>query len=273
MIHTVPLVRYIGKRTDGLQKMQEEFDMEIEGVTIPTQVLWLGNSYTIRERRQIGEIGTSSVVIVVMGSKMAKGMVKKRIKGGGVWYAVETYTNACPDSRCELCCGWGHIENKCGSKPTCGYCSIHERTSDHKSNVVGCKIQQGSLYGHILEKYPNCNGNHNALSNRCATKAKAAKAARQSRGIGPAWRASVNAATGVASGTKRVVLGHRPNGTATEEGGSEAELVDAEEEKAMGEAENVTITQRATTATTNTETETETGALATNDVTDSAQLH
>jgi len=38
--------------------------------------------------------------------------------------------NKGPDSRCELCCGWGHIENMFGSKPKCGYCSGHHQARD-----------------------------------------------------------------------------------------------------------------------------------------------
>jgi gentisate 1,2-dioxygenase len=37
-IHTVPLVRNMGNGTEGLQKMQEEFQAENEGIPIPTQV-------------------------------------------------------------------------------------------------------------------------------------------------------------------------------------------------------------------------------------------
>jgi hypothetical protein len=37
-IHAVPLVRYMGKGTEGLQKMREEFEAENEGIAIPTQV-------------------------------------------------------------------------------------------------------------------------------------------------------------------------------------------------------------------------------------------
>jgi hypothetical protein len=46
-----------------------------------------------------------------MGSRLAQILIKKGIKAAGVWYRVEAFTNAGPDSRCELCCGWGHIEN------------------------------------------------------------------------------------------------------------------------------------------------------------------
>jgi hypothetical protein len=40
-IHTVLLVRYMGKGTEGLQKMRGEIQAENEGVVIPAQVRWL----------------------------------------------------------------------------------------------------------------------------------------------------------------------------------------------------------------------------------------
>jgi len=155
-IHAVPLVRYMGKGTEGLQKMREEFEAETEGIAIPTQVRWLANPRTIRERRQTGEIAASSVVFVVKGSRLAQSLIKKGIKAAGVQYRVEAFTNAAPDSRCELCCRSGHIEAKRGNKPKCGYCSGNHRTGDHKCNVVGGMAKQGSLCGHTLEKCPNC---------------------------------------------------------------------------------------------------------------------
>jgi len=120
-IHAVHLIWYMGKGTEGLQKMREQFEAENKAIVIPTQVRWLANPRTIRESRQNREIAGSSVVFVVKGSNVAQSLVKKAIKGAGVWYRVEMYTNAGPDSRCELCCGRGHIKNKCGSKPKCGY--------------------------------------------------------------------------------------------------------------------------------------------------------
>jgi hypothetical protein len=84
-IHAVPLVRYMGKGTEGQQNMREEFEAENKGIAIPTQVRWLVNPCTIRERRQNGEIVTSSVVFVVKGTKLAQKLIKKGIKGAGVW--------------------------------------------------------------------------------------------------------------------------------------------------------------------------------------------
>ena len=102
-IHAVPLVRYMGKGTEGLQKMREEFEVENKCIKVPTQVRWLANPPTIRERRKNGEIAASSVLFVVKGSKGAQVLVKKGIKAAGVWNRVKAYTNEGPDSRCELC--------------------------------------------------------------------------------------------------------------------------------------------------------------------------
>jgi hypothetical protein len=146
----------MGQGTDGLKKMGEKFDVVNEGIKIPTQVWWLADPHIIRERRQNGEIAASSVDFGVKGSKAAQGLIKKGIKAAGVWYQVGTYTNACPDSRCELGCVWGHIENKCGNKLKCGYCSGNHHTNDHTCNVVGCMAKQGSLCSNKLEKCPNC---------------------------------------------------------------------------------------------------------------------
>jgi len=269
-IHAVPLMRYMGKSPEGLQKMREEIEVENEGIAIPTQVRWLANPCTIRERRQNRGIAASLVVFVVKGSRLAQSLIKKGIKALGVWYRVEVFTNAGPDSRCELCCGWGHIENKCGSKSKCGYCSGNHRTSDHKCNVVGCMAMQGSLCGHTLEKCPNCKGNHIAFSSRYAKKSEAARGAWQSRQSGTAGRDPTSDALHTATGMNSVVLGRRTRGGAAAEGGSEEEeMTDVQGAEATGEAREVvmTETETATTAATATETETETdaGALATND--------
>ena len=88
-IHAVPLIRYMGKGTEGLRKMREEFEAENEGIVIRTQVRRLANPRTIRERRQKGEIAASSVVFVVKESKVAQSLVNKGIKAAGVWYRVE----------------------------------------------------------------------------------------------------------------------------------------------------------------------------------------
>jgi len=230
------------------------------------------NPRAIRTWRHNGEIAPSLVGFLVKGSNLAKGLVKRGIEAVGLWYEVEIYMNMGPDSRCELCCGWGHIKHKRRSKHTSGYCSDLHQSSDIKCHVLGCTVKHGSLWGHTRDKCTTCRGNHIAFSNRCAEKTEAAKAALQSGGMGVAWPASANAASKVASGTNRRVRDHRPNETANEAGGSGAELVHAEEEEAIREVEDVTIADIATMAAAETGSETAMGALATNDSIDLAQL-
>jgi len=85
-IYAVPLIRYMGKGTEGLQKLPEEFDAKNEAVRIPTQMQWLANPRAIRETKQNGEIAASSGVFVVKRSKVEKGLDRKGIKVAGVWY-------------------------------------------------------------------------------------------------------------------------------------------------------------------------------------------
>ena len=122
-IHRVPLLRYMGKGSEGLQKMREEIQAENQGVTIPAQVRWLSNSCTIKVREQRGEIRASWMVFVVKGKKLAQRLVTKGVTAAGVQYKVEGYINADPDSLCEPCCRWGHIQSKCNHQPMCGYCT------------------------------------------------------------------------------------------------------------------------------------------------------
>jgi short subunit dehydrogenase-like uncharacterized protein len=70
-IHTVHLVQYIGKGTDGQQKMREHFEVEKADITIPTKVRWLAKSRTFSEKRQVSEIATSVDVFVGKGSNRA----------------------------------------------------------------------------------------------------------------------------------------------------------------------------------------------------------
>jgi len=49
-IHAVPPIRYMRKCMEGLQKMRQEFEAENDSTLIPTQVRWLANPHSIRER-------------------------------------------------------------------------------------------------------------------------------------------------------------------------------------------------------------------------------
>ena len=51
-IHAVPIVRCMGRGTEGQRRLWNEFEAESEGIPIPTQVRWLANPCTMRETRQ-----------------------------------------------------------------------------------------------------------------------------------------------------------------------------------------------------------------------------
>lgn len=74
-VYTMPLIRYMGKATEGWQKVGNNIHAENEGVVIPIQVQWLANPDRIRERRYSGENSALSVVFVVKGNKVARKMV------------------------------------------------------------------------------------------------------------------------------------------------------------------------------------------------------
>jgi len=179
IIYVVTHVWWMGKVTEGLQKIQEEFEAENEGVAIPAQEWWLAHHCSLRGRRQTGETAASVEVFVVEGNKVAQHLVKKDIKAAWVLFRVEMYTNLGPASRREFCSAWGHIENKCSSEPTFGNCSGHHWNNDHRCKVLVCSEQQGSLCGHTPEKCPNSNATHIAFGNRCAKNTEASSGARQ----------------------------------------------------------------------------------------------
>ena len=94
-IHTVPLGRYMGKGTEGLQKIRVENQAENEGVAIPTEVRWLWNPRSIRETEQRAEIEASLVVYIVRGKMVAQRLVSKGVITAGVGYKIEPYKNFC----------------------------------------------------------------------------------------------------------------------------------------------------------------------------------
>jgi len=259
-IHTVPLVRYMGKGTDGLQKMKEEIQAENEAVAIPAEVRWLSNPRIIREREQRGEIKASSVVFIVRGKKVAQTLVNKGLIAAGVQYQVEPYTNAGPDSLCELCCGWGHIESKCSHhQPKCGYCAGPHRSSEHSCNVVGCASRQGAVCSHTQEKWPNCKGNHIASSGKCTKKIEAIRMAHQSRKVQPNGRE-----TREVLGANRVALGTR-QARDTRNGEGEGQPMANEEQGDTGEMEGAQMVMEKAVTMSKTTAEIEIGAATSND--------
>jgi hypothetical protein len=259
-IHTVPLLRYMGKGTKGLQKMSEEIQAENEGVAISAQVRWLLNPRIIRERERRGEIKASSVVFIVRGKKVAHRQVNKGVFAAGIRYKVEPYTNAGPDSLRELCCRWGHIESKCShNQPKCGCCAGPHRSSEHTCHVVGWASKQAAVCSHIQEKCPNCKSNHITFSGKCMKKIEAITKARQSRKVQPHGRE-----TREVTGANRVVIGTRQaRDTSNREG--EGEPTAKEEQTDTGQIEVAEMKMEKDLTMSETTAEIEMGAAASND--------
>jgi len=84
-IHAVSLIWYMGKGTEGLQMLREEFEAGNEGIVSPTQLRWLANLRTIRERRQNVEIAKSFTAFGVKRSMVVQNIIKYGIKAMGLW--------------------------------------------------------------------------------------------------------------------------------------------------------------------------------------------
>ena len=130
-VHAVPLVRYMGKGTEGLRTVGDEIHAQNKGVVIRGQLRRLANPDSIREMRQRKEMTVLSVVFAVNGDKLAWRLVKEGIKAERVWYRVKRCTNVCLGSTRGHCSGLVHIESKCSGKPTCGCCSGPHCTSSY----------------------------------------------------------------------------------------------------------------------------------------------
>jgi len=213
--------------------MREEFEGKNEGATISTQVRWLVNPYTIREKRQKGEIAASSVLFVVIGSKVAQCLVKNETQAAVVRYRVESYRNTDTDSSCKLCCRWGDFEDKCSSKHRSACRSGHHQTSEHSCNVAGCKVKQRSLCCHTTEKCPKCREYDTVFSSRYVKKTVTTRAVRQSRKIWLGGQASTRGVTGA----NRVALGTRQVWGIGGEGGKPIANQDTDDSREKEEAE------------------------------------
>jgi hypothetical protein len=141
-IHGVSLNRYIWKRTEGLDKIREEFTAENVGLVISMKVQWFGNPTRIRERYRNREITASSMAFAIERQLDAHRILNSRIRAAGIRYEVEKYVIPGPDCMCRICCERGYIENKCPKPdpPQFMFCQGKHPTENHICNVVDCKV-------------------------------------------------------------------------------------------------------------------------------------
>ena len=91
-----------------------------------------------------------------------------------------------PRSVCLSCCGIGHERlEKCGNSPKkCVICAGEYHVNKHQCGVTGCGKRRGKLCIHVVARYANCNGNHQANSAQCPSRYKAEIQAHKKRRIG-----------------------------------------------------------------------------------------
>ena len=183
-IHGVPLERYLGKGTFGLNKLRAEIESENEGVEIPMEMRWLGRVPDIKQRFKNAEVRGASVTFVVRGQQMADRIIRGGLRVLGKHYRAEAFIEVRPDSICGACSGWGHGEHNCAfpQMPRCALCAQQHRTADHKCTAEGCKAPMGALCIHLVAKCPNCKGPHGARSDSCPRKKEAIAKAKDWKG-------------------------------------------------------------------------------------------
>jgi hypothetical protein len=179
----VPLNRYVGRGTNGQEKLREEIQAENAGVTIPMAARWLGRVPQLKERWASGSITASSVVFAVRGEDTARKLLREGVRIYGNRYTVERYQEERPNVQCMNCAKWGHIDSKCNSQTKVKYnlCVEKHRTDQHQCQVMGCTKGKGQQCAHLIIKCPNCRGQHVGWSKACPERQKAKEEAKNWR--------------------------------------------------------------------------------------------
>lgn len=88
---------------------------------------------------------------------------------------VEKYWDARPGSVCLKCCGIGHESlGSYGDRPEkCIMCAGVYPASEHQCGVNGSNKGRGKLCIHVVARYANCQGNHQANLARCPSRMRA----------------------------------------------------------------------------------------------------
>jgi hypothetical protein len=97
-VHGIPLNHFMGKGTQGVQKLQLEIQANHKGVEVLPGICWLGKAGSIKERYQYGDIQCSSAVFSVKGTPAAQLLMAKGVLLGSTRYRTELYVYEGPDS-------------------------------------------------------------------------------------------------------------------------------------------------------------------------------
>ena len=127
-----------GVRDGGLQKLQEELEVENSGVHITAEIRWLGET-KVCVRFQANKDGSSSVIAAVLGEATFGRLCKSGVQLFGCRYEVDAFEEAWKsDAFCSRCSEWKHIAPHClAAGPRCALCTGHHLTTDHQCSVQG----------------------------------------------------------------------------------------------------------------------------------------
>jgi hypothetical protein len=170
-VHGIPLNRFMGRGTQGVQKLQLEIQANREGVEVLPGIRWLGKAGSIKERYQRGDIQCSSAVFSVKGTPAAQLLLAKGALLGSTRYHMELYVYEGPDSQCSGCLKWGHIREWCPTPQIfhCNYCMESHPSVQHRCTLEGCSPPAGVPCEHfqLKEKCANSQGPHFSNDRKC----------------------------------------------------------------------------------------------------------
>jgi hypothetical protein len=186
-VHGIPLNRFMGKGTQGVQKLQLEIQANHEGVAVLPGICWLGKAGSIKERYQRGDIQCSSAVFSVKGTPAAQLLIAKGVLLGSTRYRTELYIYEGPDSQCSGCLKWGHIWECCPTPKLfhCNYCVESHPSAHHRCTLEGCSPLAGSTceHFHLKQKCANCHALHFSNDRKCPHRIAAIALARNAHSL------------------------------------------------------------------------------------------
>jgi hypothetical protein len=170
-VHGIPLNRFMGRGTQGVQKLQLEIQANHEGVEVLPGIHWLGKAGSIKERYQRGDIQCSSSVFSVKGTPAAQLLMAQGVLLGSTRYRTELYVYEGLDSQCSGCLKWGHIREQYPTPQIfrCNYCAESHPSVQYQCTLEGCSLPAGVPCEHfqLKEKYANCQGPHFSNDRKC----------------------------------------------------------------------------------------------------------
>jgi hypothetical protein len=144
-VYGIPLNRFMGRGTQGVQKLQLEIQANHKGVEVLPGICWLGKAGSIKERYQRGDIQCSSAVSSVKGTPAAQLLMATGVLLGSTHYRMELYVYEGPDSQCSGCLKWGHIREWYPTPQIfcCNYCAESHPSVQHRYTLEGCSPPAG----------------------------------------------------------------------------------------------------------------------------------